>query len=220
LDLPYDGVALGLAWAAALALLWWPRLSRTPFALLLAAIPGLWIGEFGQALGLGVAVVLVWAIARELNRLEDGSQDLQARPAATADPVFREVCRARRYDRPLALMALQVPVKTADVAALLREATREPDLVTEHGRYLLATFPEIGAREIPALAERIEKLVNERLGLAVRIGSAAFRDDAITYDALIRVAFEGLEDDPLVPGGRREDTGEPHRRSPDHAQVA
>jgi hypothetical protein len=234
--LPYDGRGLALAWAVALALLWWPRLSRTSwiplFALLLGLCIGVWrwadgsfADAFSEPLGVAIALVLVWGIARALNHMERWPRP-EARPGTT-DPMFREVCRARRYDRALSLLALELrkdqPTRaggTAEVAALLREATRDHDLVSEREGHLLAAFPEIGTGELPALTARIEALVHERLGVALRIGSASFREDAITYDALVRQSFEALERTPPVPEVRGEDAGEMHQPRPGHARVA
>jgi glycosyltransferase involved in cell wall biosynthesis len=180
-----------------------------PVLLILPALPvgaALWSGgrlsgASLEAIDIAVTIALVWGVARSLDELqrsaERGASDTWD---GFSEVLYRSVLRARRYGRTISLLAIEPggspadrEVTSADVAALLLQATRDFDLVAERDGCLFAAFPEIGAAEREPLIARLESLVHEQLGLELRFGSACFPEDAITSEALIDHALADLD---------------------------
>jgi hypothetical protein len=128
--------------------------------------------------------------------------------------MFREVRRARRYERPLSMLAVsaalsQAPIAIAELleqarresldryararlAALLDEETAGSTLIADRGDHFLLLLPETGANEAEQVAKRIERAAAEQHGMSVRFGMASFPHQEITFDKLLETAESGL----------------------------
>jgi hypothetical protein len=185
--------------------------------------------------GAAVTLVLASRLARRLALAEDLVSDLAVGPLrADAEPfsrtqgeMFREVRRARRYERPLSLLAvsaaaLQAPPAVAQLleqarreslfrygraklAALLDEQTAGSTVIADRGDHFLLLLPETGAQEAEQVAKRIERVAAERHGIAVRFGIASFPHQEITFDKLLEAAESELREveraAPAAPAG-------------------
>ena len=150
------------------------------------------------------------------NRKEAAEALLAARGAGVA--TFREAMpacaaetrRARRYERPLAMLAITPePLVGLDhggqggphealsthlsfflLGSLLRETMREPDIVAysvEHALYVVL-LPESGATEVRGAVRRISGVTQEHMKLRVRAGVAEFPKDGLTVQSLFENA--------------------------------
>lgn len=145
-------------------------------------------------LGHRVAIVLrvrelVAELARRTNAL-DG--------ATTVDPVTaahnmwalkthlaREFARARRYKRPLSLLAVCVDAQGSaepgppkgpvlvDVAGVLRTELREADILGRSGSVFWVIAPETPIEDAVPLADRLRRAVNSETTVTVSIGIGA-----------------------------------------------
>jgi diguanylate cyclase (GGDEF)-like protein len=133
------------------------------------------------------------------------------RPTLLAS-LFAEVERAARYGRPLSVAFVDIDHfklvndtyghEAGDevlkaVAALFREHTRQADLVARYGgEEFVIVFPETGADDATAVAEKLRLLVmKERirtasgeLGVTVSIGIAGGQGQLLRVDQLLRDA--------------------------------
>lgn len=157
------------------------------------------------------------AYHREMHRLtvEDGLTGLANRAHLMAS-MDREVRRARRYGRPLALVMLDVDhfkrvndehghlvgdAVLRELAALLRDRARSLDLVARFGGEELAMLlPETTQEGARQLAESVRQLVAQRelraygatLQVTVSAGVAELSREVSTAEALVQVADENL----------------------------
>jgi len=171
--------------------------------------------EFG---GAAVTLYLVSRLARGLGLAEEVLREFAIGPAReTAEPfsrsqgeMFREVRRARRYERPLSLLALsaggaQMPAMLArlaeqaraesleryvagKLAMLLDEETAGSTVIADRGEHFLVLLPEASRQEAEQVAKRIERAADERHGMNVRFGIASFPHQEITLDKLLETA--------------------------------
>ena len=128
-----------------------------------------------------------------------------------ADPVARELARARRSGLPLAVASVAVPNvrgATRHQARIARElgwSLRRTDVIVRaFTDRLLVVLP--GADEAVALAVLGRALVGE--GRKVRVGAAAFPEDGPTWESLTDVAQRREQSWPSPCGddGIRQDT--------------
>lgn len=158
-------------------------------------------------------------VGASLLRVGIGLGTLQA--AASTDPLTglpnrrraseelaRALARARRDDRPLSVLVMDLAdfkaindehghaagdEALANVARTLRDHVREGDLVARWGGdEFIAILPDQSSRTVAAASRRLERAVRElRVGralLAIHIGSASFPTDAIAADDLLATA--------------------------------
>ena len=166
------------------------------------------LGEFEQAAG--ELMVL---------HLDDRSRPFDE----TQGELYREVCRARRFDRRLTLVSIacEPGEEAAAVHRLIREAQRkmadryakariadvigrelrDSDLLTyDRGRFV-ALLPETDGREARAIAGRLKAAAREQLGVGLRCGLASFPDEEVTFSGLLdqaeaRLRAADLSDEP------------------------
>ena len=120
-----------------------------------------------------------------------------------------EMTRARRYERPLALLLVGIdswPALVAErgrresgerlaaLAVRIRRLLRDVDALGVHGDGRLAVLlPETPLDGAQVVAARIEQVARQDVGLTTRIGTAIFPEDAGTVEALVCEAEAGLE---------------------------
>jgi hypothetical protein len=227
--------------AAAMITLITPRLQSLPLLLLLLApVPAfLWFKAFmengpwyenlmrGYALPVTLTqistIILTGLLARQINhgliefeeviaQITFGRIGQPPRPFSEEQGLmYSEVKRARRYQRPLGVIALKADDKTiqgalpkivqevqqamlkefvmAGIARTLDEHTFDFDTIALHNHHFIVVLPEAGAEQVPSIAQRLEKAVKEKLNIKLGIGMANLPDDAITFEKLVEVAL-------------------------------
>ena len=168
--------------------------------------------------GGAVTIVLASRLARRLALAEDALGELAlgtAREAAapfsrTQGEMFREVRRARRYERPLSLLAVSArgsqppPALTQlleearresldrlvglKVGALLDEQTAGSAVIADRDGHFLVLLAEAERQEAEQVAKRLEQTAADRHGIALRFGIASFPHQEITFDKLLETA--------------------------------
>lgn len=233
-----------VAIVAALALVL-PRLPRLPFlVLLIIPIPvflffkalierGDWHYNLlaGYALPLTVtqisAIVLTGLLARQIHK---GLAEFEGTithitfnhvgklPESFSEaqgPMYREVKRARRYQRPLTVIALKVDNQAvqaalpqivkdvqqammqqfvlAGIAHVLDDNMHDFDTIALRGNDFIIVLPELSAEEAPLVAQRLEKVVKEKMNINPQIGTASFPNEAVTFESLIELAVANAD---------------------------
>lgn len=126
--------------------------------------------------------------------------------------MYREVRRAARYGRPLAIIAVKVNEDTiqtplpqmvkevqkammkeftlAGIARTLDESLLSFDSIALRNNYFIVTMPETSAHEMSQIAQRLENVIKEKLEIPVHIGTASFPDEAVTFEKLVELAVD------------------------------
>ena len=124
--------------------------------------------------------------------------------------IYREIRRARQFNRPLALVALaptpqsvensltrfmqevqQKAVETyvhARVAEVLSDAVSHCDLIARRNSHFVMLLPETNGAGANALARRLKDAVETQLGLKLRTGIACFPEQEVTFSGLLERA--------------------------------
>lgn len=131
--------------------------------------------------------------------------------------LYREVRRARNYQRPLGLLTIQVDDKSllpalnkilqeaqstltkqlvlSRVSKLLCEKLADSDVVIQdQGRFIVA-LPETTPDNLPFLINRIEKQVFDQVGIRIKVGAASLPLDGFTLEGLIQKATENTNNE-------------------------
>lgn len=151
-------------------------------------------------------------------------------PAAEGEETVNgELFRARRFNRPVALMvlcldsipqlrsavtdrfdfhaALQRSYLRARISQLVESVVYRTDPLAWYGDNLVVCLPETNRNEAEKLAGQIHDLVSMSLNLRLPIGVAAFPDDGLIYSDLVVAASrhlcQGAETPTLMPAPAR-----------------
>ena len=222
-----------------------PRLQRVPFLILLVLpIPvflglkafmerGDWYDDLltGYALPLTVtqvsAILLTGLLARQINYRLREFEDIIAHisfgyvgrlPKPFSDgqgSMYREVKRARRYHRPLAVIALRVneidmravlpemvkevqqammrEYTLASVARVLDESIHDFDTIALRDNNFILMLPEITGEEADQIAQKLEIEVKQKLKVNLQVGTANFPSEAMTFESLVDLAMQNAE---------------------------
>lgn len=128
--------------------------------------------------------------------------------------MYQEVRRAREFNRPLTLMAIepeansfrvarekmvkqvqQATIKQYVFAALaktLEDQLSPYGIIAQNGDKFLVLIPEMRGEDLPRLATQLGELVQESLGLELRIGGASL-PEVETFDELVEAAHQELK---------------------------
>lgn len=128
--------------------------------------------------------------------------------------VRTEFNRSRRYHRPLSLLLMEVDPQShndngevlkaiqydivnrftvARVGQIIDERLRQTDLVLRDRRWCYVIIcPETDISAALHLAQRITETVKEKTGLSIHWGAAAFPEEALTFDDLLKKARQRL----------------------------
>jgi GGDEF domain-containing protein len=132
-----------------------------------------------------------------------------------------ELTRSRRYHRPLSVVVIESESEdekltreafrniqhdlmsrftSARVGQIIDDRIRQTDLVLRDykGRFIVLC-PETDLPNASLLAKRIAQAIKERTSLRVLWGTAAFPEEALTFDDLLHKARERLTDSTVVP---------------------
>jgi hypothetical protein len=131
-----------------------------------------------------------------------------------------EFTRSRRYHRPLSMLLMQVDPEThredgvrniqydilnrftaARIGQIIDDRIRQTDLVLRDRAWAYVILcPETNYASILLLARRITQAIKDKTGLSVMWGIAAFPEEALTFDDMLKKARERLTvDDVLDP---------------------
>lgn len=126
------------------------------------------------------------------------------------DLIDAEITRSRRYHHPLSILAFRLAKQTntgsrngytplendmrerfavAKISQIISDLARNTDLILrdKDGQFVLLC-PETDKNNISILAERIVTVVDESLNANIGWGSAAFPDEALTFEDLLQTA--------------------------------
>ncbi len=242
----YTYVFVAVMVAVTLAL---PRLQRLPFlVLLIIPIPVfLWVkanferGDWyhnllaGYVLPLTItqvsAIILTGLLARQIHHglrefegvihsITFGYIGQLPRPFSEGQgPMYREVKRARRYNRPLAVIALKVNegdiqvalskiVKEvqqammreyvmAGIARVLNESVHDFDTIALRDNHFILVLPEISVEEVNRIAHQLEETVKEKMEVRLQVGTANFPAEAMTFESLVELALKNTAEQPV-----------------------
>jgi GGDEF domain-containing protein len=131
--------------------------------------------------------------------------------------IYREIRRARNYERPLALMAVAVEEKSVQVALdrmvqeaqltlmkqyalsgvskVLCEELEDCNVVVQSNGHFLIGLPEVTPEQLPSLMERLRQLVSEQVGVSLKIGAASLPQDGLTFEGLQDKAIKDMASD-------------------------
>jgi GGDEF domain-containing protein len=226
------------------------HLSRVPlWVLLVVPIPiflvlKAWAGlrVWGAAIPLTVtemsAIVLTTILARcvsaEVSEFESAVAHITmgqiGKPpepfSARQGDIYREVRRARNYQRPLMLLAVRVEEESVQVALdrMVKEAQQammkqyvlsgisktlcdelaDCNIVAQSSDHFVVLLPEVTPEELPDLIGQLRRAVSEQVGVTLRIGAASLPKDALTFDGLMEKAIGEMDTEPqpsLMPHG-------------------
>jgi GGDEF domain-containing protein len=129
--------------------------------------------------------------------------------------IYREVQRARAHHRPLMLVALKADEASVQVALdrMVQEAQQamikqyvqagiskvlsdeldDYNIVARRRDHFILVLPEMTSDKLPGLLSRLRKVVTERTGVTLKMGTASLSKDLTTFDGLIERAVETME---------------------------
>lgn len=197
-----------------------------------------WLGYqvWGRAIPLTVMEICIIALTTILARwVSSGLREFESAIAhITIGPVgklpepfssgqgemYREVRRARRHQRPLALMAIGVEEESirvaldrmvqevqqtmmkqyvlSGVARTLCDELEDYNIIAQRNDHFLALLPEVTPEELTELSERLRRAVSEQVGVTLQIGTASFPKDAVTFESLVEKAMEKMNGKPKL----------------------
>jgi hypothetical protein len=138
--------------------------------------------------------------------------------------IYREIRRARRYERTIALLAIsameelndpsedvlnkltlrrETNHKTNDhLAKLLIKELRDYDVIAKRDNHFIALLPETNRESACGTIRRLESVAYENLGLKLKIGLATFPDEAVTFESLLGIAEDKMVGSSLTQTSR------------------
>lgn len=243
----YTYIFVAVAVAGTLIL---PRLQKVPFLVfLLTLIPiflwfkaaletGDWLRNLlvGYALPVTAtqisAIIFSGLLARQISIGLQEFEDVIARitfdyigklPRPFSDgqgSMYREVKRARRYNRPVAVIALKVNKEEiqvalpqmvkevqqammreyvlAGIARILNESIHDFDTIALRDNNFILVLPEISSEEAIRIAHQVEENVKAKMKVRLQVGTAAFPDEAMTFESLVELALKHTDEPPVA----------------------
>lgn len=172
-----------------------------------------------EIVAIGITLVLARQIVVTVQRFQKVASesllmDLTDRAALFEEngqeDLYREVRRARRFDRPLALVTLapsSVGLNGSDnrfmeefqrdllkkyvngrIADLLSKQVRDCDLIAQSNSHFILLLPETSRESAEEIVRRMTAAAEETLGLTMQVGLATFPDQEITFAGLLERA--------------------------------
>lgn len=169
-----------------------------------------------------VTVLLAYRLSRGVAEFEQAVVNMTITPhaerRARQAEVYREVRRARFHQRPLALMVVRPDAKSArvtldrivtetqaamarqylaaGVARALRAVLDDYQLLAWRHDYFLVVVPEGTSEAVAEITRRVQRAVNEQVGVDVQVGAALMPADAATFEGLLRKATDKWHEAP------------------------
>jgi len=128
--------------------------------------------------------------------------------------IYREIRRARLYNRPAALMAISPVEESVNhsldrfmqeaqheiihqyvnvrVAKLLTEELEDCDIIVQRGKHFVTLLPETDQERVEKLVRGLEAAAEKQLGLKFKVGVSTFPDEAVTFGKLLEHAEERM----------------------------
>jgi hypothetical protein len=177
---------------------------------------------------LEIGIWLALQLARQINHAEALMDELavgafphRAQELDEASSRVKiEFTRSRRYHRPLALLLMEVDPEihkengqvlkniqsdivnrftSARIGQIIDDRIRQTDLVLRDRQWSYVIIcPETDHASVLQLARRISSAVKEKTEYSILWGVAAFPEEALTFDDLIKKARERLESDDFI----------------------
>lgn len=169
---------------------------------------GIWLAhQLAQQINHAESIMDELAVGAFPNR----SQELDE----ASNRVKVELTRSRRYHRPLSLLLMEVDPEShrhngeilkhiqydianrftaARIGQIIDDRIRQTDLVLRDRQWSYVILcPETDYSSVLLLAKRISQAVQEKTGLSILWGIAAFPEEALTFEDLMRKARQRLE---------------------------
>ncbi|MGH7128710.1 MAG: hypothetical protein ACREIV_09075 [Planctomycetaceae bacterium] len=176
-----------------------------------------------EACAVGLTIVLARRVAGCLAQFEEGAREaacirLSDRSVSFEDgeqEIYREIRRARQYHRPLMLLAVSPTATsvrlstgrlladaqretarayvTARIADVLSREASDCDIITCLDDRFFLLLPEAEDNRAREIAGRIAAAAAEELGLELRIGTASFPAEEVTFTGLMERAEAGMQ---------------------------
>ena len=216
-----------------------PRLRQIPLRwLLLAPVPVFlvlkaWLKSrvWGRSLPLtiteicciGVTTILAYLISNEVSEFEQAVAHITIGQSSRLDrsssssgqaEMYREVKRARHYQRPLTIMAVKVEEKSYQVAIdrMVQEAQRammkqyvlsdlanklcdeleDYNIVAWTNEHFVLLLPEVKPEQLPDMINRLCEVMSQQVGVTLQIGTASLPEDGVTFDMLAERAIQEM----------------------------
>lgn len=236
-----------------------PRLRELPLWLVLVTpVPvflalKMWSGArlWGSALSLtvtevcviGVTTILARWVSNAVGEFEDaianisiGESDKLPDPFSVGQAeMYKELRRARHYQRPMALIAVGVEEESmqvaldrmvqqvqqamirqyvlSDVAKRLCDGLEDYNIIARQNDHFLVLLPEVTSEELPTLTGQLRQAISEQVGVDLQIGASSFPDDAVTFESLVERAVNEIDTERSLKTSRRSKSLATERRT-------
>jgi len=172
------------------------------------------------------AIILTGLLVRQMNHalqeFEDVIADITfnhigARPQPFLEAqgdMYRELKRARYYQRPLSVVALQVDegeieanipkivedvqqammkeYALAKIARILDSNLYDFNAIALRDNCFVIILPETNTETVSDTIIRLEEVLKEEINITFQVGTASFPDQAVTFERLIERAIENI----------------------------
>jgi len=168
-----------------------------------------------EVTAIGVTFYLAWTIGRGIRQFEDSAAEVWSMHPKGLIPDFvdsqvefyREVRRAREFDRPLTLLTIKShgESETLKIGQIIEEMQRnmtrryidsrigqiiaarakDCDMIAYSDDHFVLLLPEVEATRAPEIVEDLNTAVKEATGIELQIGHAAFPADEVTLSGLL-----------------------------------
>jgi hypothetical protein len=158
---------------------------------------------------------------RAIARITIGQVEKLPQPFSVGQgEMYREVRRARHYQRPLMMIAVGVEEESIQVAldrmvqevqqAMMKQYVlsgvartlctelEDYNIIAQRNDHFLILLPEVTPGQLNDLVRRLRKAVSDQLGVPLQIGTASFPDDAVTFESLVEKAVEEIDPAHLI----------------------
>jgi diguanylate cyclase with GGDEF domain len=140
----------------------------------------------GASAVVGSAVVLLATVA-VMRRTNNHSEVVTSHATSLEGAAMDEIHRARRYGRPLTVVAFATDRRShaAAIATELSSRARANDIVGFHGgSTVVAVLPETDDDAATTVVRRLSEAIDDALASRVRVGMTAFPRDEVTWIGL------------------------------------
>ena len=139
--------------------------------------------------------------------------------------MYRELRRARAYQRPLSLMTIGIEEETlhnilprivaeaqqamkkhlalSGVAKVLDNELEDHHIIAKQNNHFVVLLPETEPQDMATLEGQLREAVATRMGIALKIGTSSLSDDIVTFEKLVEEATDAMkiQDKPSPPFG-------------------
>ena len=171
-----------------------------------------------------LATVLAREVSKALSEFESAVAYITIRQIgklpesllAGQDEIYKEVRRARRFQRPLTLMAIRIKEESIEVAldrmvqqvqqAMMRQYVTSSvskvlcdelddcNIIAQNNDHFIVALPEVMPGTLPDLTRQLRGAIAQTVGVALQIGTASLPHDATTYEGLLEKAEREMRD--------------------------